>query len=550
MKIFSHSCPLLLPLSFCIACLIFISGCGGGGDGSGSASTGPTGVPSFTLLGASPNTVTVERTVSFQITFAFRDTLGDLDNGTLYLTYGGVNYSATLPGSLSGVTDGGATTVSVTVPLDSRVGSFIIPVWIVDRAGNSSNKNYFALSQMAFGSQVWGSGGNDRMTGTAIDGSGNIYAVGYTSGAWDGELNQGGTDAFISKFDVSGNRQWTRLIGTAGEDAARGVAVDGSGNVYVVGEMDFLEGVMGSGFLAKYDSSGNIQWGGSVSISASELATARGVTLDNGGNIYVAGYAKGNLYPGQPDEVVHGSSEDPFLIKFDLSGNRIWPRIWGDEGRHDYGYSVTVDNTGGYIYVVGSAAGSWDGEANAGETDAFITKFDGSGVYQWTRFTGDVSFDAAHAVAVDSSGNIYMAGELITTLNLTDAFLMKYDSLGNRLWPSPVLLSSTRCDVGSGIVVDSSNHIYVSGSTRGDLAGVSNLGGNDAFLAKFDPAAGDLLWTKVWGTGSDDFAVALAVDSGGDIHVAGDTMGSLDGYTNVGGYDLYLVKFNSSGQRQ
>ena len=405
---------------------------------------------------------------------------------------------------------------------------------------------------MNFGSQVWGSSGQDRMTGIAVDGSGNIYAVGYTSGTWDGETNQGGTDAFISKFDVSGSRQWTRLIpGTAGNDAARGVAVDSSGNVYVVGEMDFLEGVMGSGFLAKYDSSGAIQWGGPVSISASELATARGVSADTSGYIYVTGYAKGNLYPGQPDEVVHGSSEDPFLIKFDLSGNRIWPRIWGDEGRHDYGYGVTVDNTGGHIYVVGKAYGSWDGEANAGDLDAFITKYNGSGDRQWTSFIGGTGSDSASAVAIDGSGNIFVTGIIDSGLNLSDAFLMKFDSFGNRLWPTPVIMTTSRCDSGNSVAVDNSGNVYVTGSTAGDLDPGDTLTGGDAFLAKFGPAAGNLLWTRVWGTrDAEDNAVGLAVDSVGDIHVAGDTMGNLDGYTNAGDYDLYLIQFNSDGQRQ
>jgi hypothetical protein len=390
------------------------------------------------------------------------------------------------------------------------------------------------------------------MTGIAVDGSGNIYAVGYTSGAWDGETNQGGTDAFISKFDVSGSRQWTRLIpGTAGDDAARGVAVDSNGDVYVVGEMNFIENGRGSGFLAKYDSSGNIELGGPVIISASELATARGVTVDTSGYIYVTGYAKGNLYPGQPDEVVHGSSEDPFLIKFDLSGNRIWPRIWGDEGTHDYGYGVTVDNTGGDIYVVGNASGSWDGETNAGYLDAFITKYNGSGDRQWTKFIGSTGSDSASAVAIDGSGNIFITGVMDAGLNLSDAFLMKFDSSANWLWQTPILITTSRCDFGNGVAVDGSGNVYVTGSTSGDLDPGDTLTGGDAFLVKFDPAGGDPLWTKVWGTTDQtDDAASLAIDSGGNIHVAGDTLGNLDGYTNAGDYDLYLIQFNFDGQRQ
>ena len=233
--------------------------------------------------------------------------------------------------------------------------------------------------------------------------------MGYTSGDWrtipnQGGANQGGTDGFISKFDVSGNRSWTRLIGTTGNDAARGVAVDSSNNVYVVGELNFVEGATGTAYLRKYDSSGGIMQ--ETSISAAQLATARGVALDSSGNICVTGYAIGDMNYG--NFASNPGGESPFLIKYNPSGSPLWTRFRGDLG-HDYGYGVATDS-GDNIYVVGKTEGSFDLQTNLGETDAFIIKFSSSGGHVWTKFLGGTGADGAYAVAVEIDPAAYLCG--------------------------------------------------------------------------------------------------------------------------------------------
>jgi hypothetical protein len=165
---------------------------------------------------------------------------------------------------------------------------------------------------------------------------------------------------------------------------------------------------------------------------------------------------------------------------------------------------------------------------------------------------GDTGADVAHAVAVDRSiGSIYVVGELSTPLNDNDAFLARFDPSGNLLGGEPILLTTPNCDGGSGVTVDNSGNIYVTGWTRGnldDMDGLPWLGEFDAFLAKFSPS-GVRQWTKVWGTSDIDNAISTVV-AGANIYVGGDTLGSLNGYTNSGGYDLFLLKFNTDGQRQ
>jgi hypothetical protein len=93
-----------------------------------------------------------------------------------------------------------------------------------------------------------------------VDGSGNIYITGGTNGNLDGNVNAGGTDAFLAKYDSSGGRQWTRLLGTSGGEPANGVAV-GGGDIYVTGlTTGNLDGNTNAGdtdiFLAKYSAAG------------------------------------------------------------------------------------------------------------------------------------------------------------------------------------------------------------------------------------------------------------------------------------------------------
>jgi hypothetical protein len=158
----------------------------------------------------------------------------------------------------------------------------------------------------------WGTTKADEATGIAVDGSDNIYVTGYTLGNLDGNTNAGGYDAFLTKFDTSGAKQWTKLLGhqggganAAGNDKATGVAVDSSGNIYVTGyTTGNLDGNTNAGgydaFLAKYESSGTWQWtrllghnGGSANAAGNDLAI--GVAVDGSGNIYVTGGTTGNL---------------------------------------------------------------------------------------------------------------------------------------------------------------------------------------------------------------------------------------------------------------
>ena len=104
-------------------------------------------------------------------------------------------------------------------------------------------------------------------------------------------------------------------------------------------------------------------------------------------------------------------------------------------------------------------------------------------------------------------------------------------------------------DYANGVATDSSGNVYVTGGTKGGLDGNTSAGNTDLFVIKYN-SSGTKQWTKQLGTSSDDRTQGVATDSSGNVYVAGYATGGLDGNTSAGSYDLFVVKYNSSGTKQ
>ena len=110
-------------------------------------------------------------------------------------------------------------------------------------------------------------------------------------------------------------------------------------------------------------------------------------------------------------------------------------------------------------------------------------------------------------------------------------------------------MGTSSSDVGLGVTVDSSDNLYVTGPTSGGLDGNTNAGGTDLFLVKYN-SSGTKQWTKQLGTSANDNTIAVTVDNSSNIYITGYTSGGLDGNTNLGDTDVFLVKYNSDGVKQ
>ena len=125
--------------------------------------------------------------------------------------------------------------------------------------------------------------------------------------------------------------------------------------------------------------------------------------------------------------------------------------------------------------------------------------------------------------------------------------MVKYNSSGTKQWTKQ--LGTSSLDYATGVATDSSGNVYVTGSTAGGLDGNTSAGRTDLFLVKYYDN-GTKQWTKQLGTDPNDFGRGVTVDSSDNIYVTGETYGGLDGNTSSGNYDIFLVKYNSSGVKQ
>jgi len=427
-----------------------------------------------------------------------------------------------------------------------------VTIGVKDSFGNTLESDYTSSAGFSIGTwigtQQLGSLESEYTQRIASTNSGDIYIIGYTFGDLDENTNQGAFDIFFVKYNSYGVKQWTKLIGTSGDDIGSGIALDSSENIYITGSTSSnFEGYTNQGnqdiILLKYNSSGVKQWTKQIGTSGNERGES--VIIDNSGNIYVTGWTQGGL-----DGNTNQGSEDIFLIKYNSSGVKQWTKQIGTSNQ-DFGHGVITDNSGN-IYITGLTTGGLDGNTNQGGQDIFLLKYNSSGVKQWTQQIGTSGSDRGDELVVDSADNIfitgYTGGELDgnTHQGGLDVFLLKYISSGVKQWTKQI--GSSEDEMGMGLAVDSSGSIYISGHTTGGLDGNTNQGGQDIFLIKY--SSGVKQWTHQIGTSSDDRGEGVSTDVSGNIYVAGYTGGGLDGNTNQGGNDIIILKYNSSGEKQ
>jgi len=260
----------------------------------------------------------------------------------------------------------------------------------------------------------------------------------------------------------------------------------------------------------------NRTWGGNFS------DYGYGVAVDSSDNIYLTGssYSFG------------AGIDDMVLVKYDNSGVYQWNRTWGGTDE-DESYGVAIDSSDN-IYLTG-ATNSYGTE---GSLDIFLVKYDSSGVYQWNRTWGGNNTDVSYGISVDSSDNIYLVGYIWSLgTGSYDMVLVKYDSSGvyqwNRTW------DGSNADYGYGVALDSSNNIYITGYIWSFMTGSF-----DMVMVKYD-SSGVYQWNRTWGGNDYDEGSGIVIDSLDDIYITGATESF-----SVGGYDIVLVKYSSSGRLQ
>lgn len=459
---------------------------------------------------------------------------------------------------------------------------------------------FLAFNLFAQPTRSWGTyyGGNqtDVIWSIATDASTNVLVCGYAASQMDiatmgsqQPINAGLTDAFLAKFDSAGVRQWGTYFGGAGNDQAYDVCMDGSGNIYIGGNTSSSASISTPGchqlgfgggsdaFLAKYNSAGVLQWATYYGGSGNEIGYS--VATDASGNIYLVGYTSSTdsiSTAGSHQSNYGGGNLDGFIVKFNSAGVRQWGTFYGGT-LEDQGRCVAVDAFGN-VYLTGptisgnaiSTLGSHQVNYGGGALyDAYLVKFNSSGVRIWATYYGEQANDYGKSVACDQSGNIYLTGYTGSTINIstpgshqfiyggsTDGFLAKFDNTGVRLWGTYYGGTGPGAEGAEHVGVDILGNVFISGdaqtangfTTVGCYQPVYN-GAIDAFAAKFS-SAGVRVWGTYYGAAATDRGKSMCVDQFGNLYLGGETassgviatVGSHQPFLG-GGIDGYLVKF-------
>ena len=448
------------------------------------------------------------------------------------LTYNSIG-SSTLPSSINSEIKDKEFSFAISIPLTFRYR----PV--------SLNLGFLKSKEKILTKQL-GSVANDQAGGIALDDYNNIYITGYTEGNLNGVPNAGDADIFLVKYNKNGKKQWSHLIGKSSTDVGNGVAVDYNNNVYIAGSTDGgIDGGSRPGntdiFLVKYNKNGLWQWSQQLWRPSTDYGYA--LDVDFRGDIYIAGATD------RPFSKNSKRREKHILVaKYNRSGQKLWSK---DIRSNAVGSGIKSDKRGN-VFILGTASN------RSGEDENIVLyKLNSYGKVQWARKIRTSSRDTGESITLDSNGNIYILGATTisssrgSSSSLIPSFksnilLVKFSPSGKEIWSRTI--GTLEEDFGSDMALDSKGNIYITGHTRGSFPDSSNIGGPDILLLKLDPF-GKQIWSKQFGTPYEDYGNALAIDSTDNISVTGFTFGDLDGNKNKGGSDIFLVKFNSSGEK-
>lgn len=293
-----------------------------------------------------------------------------------------------------------------------------------------------------------GNGGETRATAIVSDAFSNIYVAGYMNIFEAGHTPSVRSELFIAKYDTNGSLLWLQKLGATGglvpDSAATGIALDAQGFVYATGYTNVdLDGYPSpypnyNLFVVKYDSTGLKKWTQILGNGGDTYTNA--ITIDNSSNIYVTG----NTNVALDGNSLVSNSYDVFITKYDSDGNKQWTKEFGTTD--DSSANGIAHDTAGSIYVTGRTVGSLDPTvpSSGRAQDLFVAKYDADGTKKWVRQVwGNALSDnsaaqtVANAIALDSISNVYITGATNIGLDANvfgggsnDYFVAKFDSGG------------------------------------------------------------------------------------------------------------------------
>ncbi len=383
--------------------------------------------------------------------------------------------------------------------------------------------------------QINGSGPNIlEGSGVATDAAGNIYITGFFSfnilfagGATTFNNPAGNNDAFVAKFNASGNFIWAKALTGNGNERITAIEVLGT-NLYMCGSYTAAATIgivslpapannLDDAFLVKLDSAGNSVWGIRGGGPAEDRALALSVSPNS---IYWAGYFNATATFGGQSVVAINNSSDMFIVKVDELASQIWLKDfggnWGEQingiSQDPWGNPFCTGNFYGTVsFGTGMIITEAYGMAPAGNGDAFVIKLNSvDGTCQWVRqircINGDNN-EVSFAISTDPGGSAYITGAFngntvfstnssqtgtnLTATNGKDAFVAKYGQTGTLLWVQKI--GANNNDIGKAVIWDTNGDCIVAGNFGGSLTigslppiNAAGSGISSQYLARYD----------------------------------------------------------------
>ncbi len=420
---------------------------------------------------------------------------------------------------------------------------------------------YNSQGQLLWGKRFGGAACTEVPHGVDTDAAKNIYVTGFfgsttLTGPLNGDFNpngggtlttKGSEDVFLAKYDENGNYIWAFGLGnSASETRERGwdLVVDAAGNSYLaggfMGTVDFnplgtpnivtLPGALTGLFIAKYNTSGILQWVIPVNGQLNDIFTEGYATIDfdANGNLFVAGNFRGsnvNVNPNGTASLLNSTGNcDIFIASYSTAtGVMSWVKQIGTFAQELVSPGALRCDNNGNPYFTGRVGGmnSVDFDPSAGVVNVtnsalYIASYDINGNLRYAKGMNSGTGDGGHRINFDNANNVYIAGWMngtatFGTINRTansttaDVFLAKYN---NDLTVCEWALNfggsgSSDNNICAGLIIDQQNNPIITGQLYGINADVdpsatvlnlSSVGNNDCFVVKYTSAG--LLWTS------------------------------------------------------
>ncbi len=382
------------------------------------------------------------------------------------------------------------------------------------------------------------------------------YLISGSTNSNDGDItsNKGSNDALLVKYDMYGNKEWSKTYGGSSMDEFYSVTEVSDGYIAVgltsSKDGDFTSSALGQldGLIVKFDKSGNYIWdkryGGSLNDKLSSIITTKD------GDIVVFGETL-NVDPSIISDKPNGL-QDLLVIKMDKDGNKKWDQVYGGD---DFEYAGNVIQTNDGNIVISGSTYSQYGEftdVSNGNTDGILVKLDvNTGLPLWDNLYGASSAEEFTSVVENSKGELIATGNSSlspdgeitdSTVGDNDILVVKFDKDGKYIWDQ--VTGTTGYDESFDVAVDVNDNITTVGygEAGGEITDSSN-GSKDALIVKLDNN-GNLLENDSFGGSVDDEFHSIIFTKDNKKIIVGQTSSS-DGEittTNKGSVDAMILR--------